>query len=215
MAPGIVADDQAQQLAELIQRRRAAGRPRPVVRHIGRSAALLHPAIAGAAIAGPAGFHLAAARALRRPGRYRRASPQPSPSGELAVLKVISDEWLAHGACDRSLNELAARAGVCRFAGQAGGQARRAGWPDHGTAPAAIGPQAPHQHHPHHPRRMARLAATRAGARAYAINACNRAKPIFAEARGVQKNPPRSQVLQKSGSERVDKTVEEGKSDRR
>ena len=34
-------------------------------------------------------------------------------TGELAVLKVISDEWLAHGACDRSLNELAARAGVC------------------------------------------------------------------------------------------------------
>ena len=31
----------------------------------------------------------------------------------------------------------------------------------------------------------------------YAINACNRAKPIFAEARGVQKNPPRSQDLQK------------------
>ena len=35
-------------------------------------------------------------------------------TGELAVLKVISDEWLAHGACDRSLNELAARAGVCQ-----------------------------------------------------------------------------------------------------
>ena len=34
--------------------------------------------------------------------------------GELAVLKVLSDEVLAHGLSDRSLNELAARAGVCR-----------------------------------------------------------------------------------------------------
>jgi hypothetical protein len=30
------------------------------------------------------------------------------------VLRVLADEWLAHGVCDRSLNELGARAGVCR-----------------------------------------------------------------------------------------------------
>ena len=52
--------------------------------------------------------------------------------------------------------------------------------------------------------------------KAYATNACNRAKPIFAAAsqeragaRGVQNNPPRSQVLRKAGSDRVDKTGEE------
>jgi hypothetical protein len=41
----------------------------------------------------------------------------------------------------------------------------------------------------------------------YAVNACNRAKPIFAEARGVQNNPPRSQVLRNSSSNPVDNTV--------
>jgi hypothetical protein len=32
-------------------------------------------------------------------------------TGELAVLRILAE---AHGVCDRSLNELAARAGVCR-----------------------------------------------------------------------------------------------------
>ena len=43
---------------------------------------------------------------------------------------------------------------------------------------------------------MARLAA-KGRRKAYATNACNRAKPIFAEARGVQNNPPRSQPFEK------------------
>ena len=43
--------------------------------------------------------------------------------------------------------------------------------------------------------------------RAYAVNACNRAKPIFAEAGGVQKNPPRSQDLRNSSRGPVDNTV--------
>ena len=46
--------------------------------------------------------------------------------------------------------------------------------------------------------------------KANAVNACNRAKPIFAEARGVQKNPPRSQDLRKASSSRVDKSGEKG-----
>ena len=41
----------------------------------------------------------------------------------------------------------------------------------------------------------------------YATNACNRAKPIFAEARGVQNNPPRSQHFRNSGIDCVDNTV--------
>ena len=34
--------------------------------------------------------------------------------GELAVLRIVGDEVAQHGLCDRSLSELAARAGVCR-----------------------------------------------------------------------------------------------------
>ena len=34
--------------------------------------------------------------------------------GELAVLRIVGDEVAQHGLCDRSLAELAARAGVCR-----------------------------------------------------------------------------------------------------
>jgi hypothetical protein len=43
--------------------------------------------------------------------------------------------------------------------------------------------------------------------KAYAIKACNRAKPDFRLARGAQKNPPRSQLLGNSGSDRVDNSV--------
>ena len=42
----------------------------------------------------------------------------------------------------------------------------------------------------------------------YAIATCGRAKPIFAEARGAQNNPPRSQVFGIVGNDRVDKTAE-------
>jgi ribosomal protein L40E len=34
--------------------------------------------------------------------------------GELAVLRIVGDEIHAKGTCDRSLAEIAARAGVCR-----------------------------------------------------------------------------------------------------
>src|SRR4051794_41752101 len=34
--------------------------------------------------------------------------------GELAVLRIVGDEVRQHGQCDRCVDELAARAGVCR-----------------------------------------------------------------------------------------------------
>src|SRR3954467_5838035 len=34
--------------------------------------------------------------------------------GELAVLRIVGDEMRQHGCCDRCVDELAARAGVCR-----------------------------------------------------------------------------------------------------
>ena len=54
--------------------------------------------------------------------RRRLAASGPMPPalacrytvGELAVLRIVGDEVLARGACDRSLSEIAARAGVCR-----------------------------------------------------------------------------------------------------
>ena len=34
--------------------------------------------------------------------------------GELAVLRIVGDEVRQHGRCDRCVDEIAARAGVCR-----------------------------------------------------------------------------------------------------
>jgi hypothetical protein len=130
-------------------------------------------------------------------------------TGELAVLKVISDEWLAHGACDRSLNELAARAGVCHSLAK---RAVRLAELD-GLFTVQRRPRSGRKHLTNIIRiiRAEWLDWLAKGRRkAYATNACNRAKPIFAEARGVQKNPPRSQVLRKAGDDRVDKTVKKG-----
>lgn len=57
---------------------------------------------------------------IQRRRRLAASGPMPPAMaaaytvGELAVLRVVGDEVVAHGACDRSLAELAARAGVCR-----------------------------------------------------------------------------------------------------
>src|SRR4051812_46164642 len=65
-------------------------------------------------------------RAPKRPvaiarRRHLAASGPMPPSlackftvSELAVLRIIGDEVRQHGQCDRSIDELAARAGVCR-----------------------------------------------------------------------------------------------------
>ena len=60
---GTLADDQAQQLAELIQRRRQPAGQSPRLLIMELRAAILHPAFAGTAIARPAGFASAATRA--------------------------------------------------------------------------------------------------------------------------------------------------------
>jgi hypothetical protein len=129
-------------------------------------------------------------------------------TGELAVLKVLSDEWLAHGACDRSLNELAARAGVCHSLAK---RAVRLAELD-GLLTVQRRPRSGRKHLTNIIRivRAEWLDWLAKGRRkAYAVGACGRAKPIFAEVRGVQNNPPRSQVLRKAGNEPVDKSREE------
>jgi hypothetical protein len=126
--------------------------------------------------------------------------------GELAVLKVLSDEVLAHGACDRSLNELAARAGVCRSLAK---RAVRLAELD-GLITVQRRPRSGRKHLTSIIRivRAEWLDWLAKGRRkTYATNACNRAKPIFAEARGVQKSLPRSQVFRKASSDRVDKSL--------
>jgi hypothetical protein len=59
-------------------------------------------------------------RSIERRRRLAASGPMPPAMacqytvGELAVLRVVGDEVIARGTCDRSLSEIAARAGVCR-----------------------------------------------------------------------------------------------------
>lgn len=59
-------------------------------------------------------------RSIERRRRLAASGPMPPALacqytvGELAVLRIVGDEFHAKGTCDRSLNEIAARAGVCR-----------------------------------------------------------------------------------------------------
>jgi hypothetical protein len=63
-------------------------------------------------------------RSIERRRRLAAAGPLPPALAsnftlsQLAVLRVVADEVRTHGRCFRSLNELAARAGVCRRTAQ-------------------------------------------------------------------------------------------------
>jgi hypothetical protein len=126
--------------------------------------------------------------------------------GHNAVLRIVADEWLAHGVCDRSQNELAARAGVSRKVVK---QAIRFAERDELIA-VQRRPRSGRKHLTNIIRIIKHEWITwlRHGRRkTYATNACNRAKPDFPLSRGVLRSPPRSQVLRKAGDDRVDKTV--------
>ena len=198
---GIVADGQAQQLAEMIQRRRG---PRPAATLSGTAAAPRYTIQRSPEQRSPD-----RRASIRRRREHSATGPLPPhlaatfTTGELAVLKVISDEWLAHGACDRSLNELAARAGVCHSLAK---RAVRLAELD-GLLMVQRRPRSGRKHLTNIIRiiRAEWLDWLAKGRRkAYAVGACNRAKPIFAEARGVQNNPPRSQYFRNSGRKPVD-----------
>jgi hypothetical protein len=211
---GIVADDQAQQLQELIQQRRqpvarfttmvvkAESVPRYFIQRSPEQRSPDRRASIGRrrehTATGPLPPHLA------RHYTY----------GQVAVLRIVADEWLAHGACDRSLNELAARAGVCHsLAKQAIKYAER-----DGLVTVLRRPRSGRKHLTNIIRiiRAEWLDWLAKGRRkAYAVGACYRAKPIFAAAsqeragaRGVQNNPPRSQHFRNGRSNPVDNTVE-------
>jgi hypothetical protein len=205
LGAGTLADDQAQHLYELVQSRRGQGRPGPLSRH---TTTVKHYRIARS----PEQRSPDRRASIRRRREHAATGPLPPnlaagfTTGELAVLKVVADECLAHGACDRSRNELAARAGVSLTVVKL---AVRLAELD-GLISVQRRPRSGRKHLTNIIRIIRAewldwLAKGRR--RAYAVKACNRAKPIFAEARGAQNNPPRSQLLRNRRSDRVDKSV--------
>src|SRR3954462_13249860 len=113
LAAGAVADDDAQALAEHLHTRRGVlrGEIKPVGIPPGRPSffpprRLQRPPQRPVAIARRR--HLAAS------GPMPPALASKFTVSELAVLRIIGDEVRQHGQCDRCVDELAARAGVCR-----------------------------------------------------------------------------------------------------
>jgi hypothetical protein len=129
--------------------------------------------------------------------------------GELAVLKIVADEWLAHGVCDLSQNEIGARAGVSQAVVKRA--IKGAELAPNSMIKVERRPRSGRKHLTNIIRitRDEWLVWLRKGHRkAYAVKACNRAKPDFSQARGFKMDPPRAQVLRNRESGAVDNTVE-------
>src|ERR687894_686317 len=113
LAAGAVADDQAQALAERLHARRSVlrGEIKPVGIPVGRPS-----------IFPPRRLQRAPQRPVAIARRRHLAASGPMPPAlackftvsELAVLRIVGDEVRQRGQCDRCVDELAARAGVCR-----------------------------------------------------------------------------------------------------
>ena len=113
LAAGAVGDDDAQALAERLHARRSLlrGEITPVGVPVGRPS-----------IFPPRRLQKAPKRSVAIARRRHLAASGPMPPAlackftvsELAVLRIIGDEVRQHGYCDRCVDELAARAGVCR-----------------------------------------------------------------------------------------------------
>src|SRR5215207_798097 len=113
LAAGAVADDDAQALAERLHARRGVlrGEIKPVGIPPGRPS--LFP---------PRRLQRAPKRPVAIARRRHLAASGPMPPAlackftvsELAVLRIVGDEVRQHGHCVRCVDEIAARAGVCR-----------------------------------------------------------------------------------------------------
>jgi hypothetical protein len=113
LAAGAMADDDAQALAERLHACRGVlrGEIKPVGIPPGRPS--LFP---------PRRLQRAPQRPVAIARRRHLAASGPMPPAlackftvsELAVLRIIGDEVSQHGQCDRCVDEIAARAGVCR-----------------------------------------------------------------------------------------------------
>src|SRR5829696_3554260 len=113
LAAGAVADDDAQALAERLHARRSLirGEIKPVGLPPGRPS-----------IFPPRRLQRAPKRPVAIARRRHLAASGPMPPAlackftvsELAVLRIVGDEVRQRGVCDRCVDEIAARAGVCR-----------------------------------------------------------------------------------------------------
>src|SRR5215208_5382099 len=113
LAAGAVGDDDAQALAERLHGRRSLlrGDLKPVGIPVGRPS-----------IFPPRRLQKAPKRPAAIARRRHPAASGPMPPAlackftvsELAVLRIVGDEVRQHGHCDRCVDEIAARAGVCR-----------------------------------------------------------------------------------------------------
>src|SRR5215210_7726435 len=113
LAAGAVADDDAQALAERLHARRSIvrGEIKPVGIPPGRPS-LFPPRRPQRAPQRPVA--IARRRHLAASGPMPPALACKFTVSELAVLRIIGDEVRQHGQCDRCVDEIAARAGVCR-----------------------------------------------------------------------------------------------------
>src|SRR5690349_13281700 len=113
LAAGAVGDDDAQALAEHLHARRSVlrGEIKPVGVPVGRPS-IFPPRRPQRAPQRP--IAIARRRHLAASGPMPPALACKFTVSELAVLRIIGDEVRQHGQCDRCVDELAARAGVCR-----------------------------------------------------------------------------------------------------
>src|SRR3954468_6660699 len=113
LAAGAVADDDAQSLAERLHACRAVlrGEIKPVGLPPGRLS-IFPPRRPQRAPQRPVA--IARRRQLAASGPMPPAQACKFTVSELAVLRIIGDEVRQHGLCERCVDELAARAGVCR-----------------------------------------------------------------------------------------------------
>src|SRR4051812_8885178 len=113
LAAGAVADDDAPSLAQRLHARRSLirGEIKPVGIPPGRPP-IFPPRRPQRAPKRPVA--IARRRHLAASGPMPPALACKFTVSELAVLRIIGDEVRQHGQCDRCVDELAARAGVCR-----------------------------------------------------------------------------------------------------
>ena len=117
---GLLPDDDAQALAAAIEARRHPSGPRRP------QDALQALQVARASFFPPRRPQRSPDRAKSIARRRRLAASGPMPpalacnftTAELSVLKIVADEVAAHGACSRTIGEIAARAGVSRSKAQ-------------------------------------------------------------------------------------------------
>src|SRR5215207_6339307 len=113
LAADAVGDDDAQTLAERLHARRSVlrGEIKPVGILVGRPS-IFPPRRPQRARQRPVA--IARRRHLAASGPMPPALACKFTVSELAVLRIVGDEVRLHGQCDRCVDEIAARAGVCR-----------------------------------------------------------------------------------------------------